>query len=177
NADGAVGRIDNVRIAPESAPIELYGNALADGWYLWDCCGAATFAEVDDDDEHGKVIELSFLEGSTVTGLQATAAMDASSAMGGSLQFDFKEVSPPPDGSQWRVKLESSGAATFAEAVLTDGGNPAPNSDWQSYTFGFDSELPGLDLMNLSLVLFFPDWGNAQGAVARIDNIRLVPTQ
>lgn len=176
NADGAIGRIDNVRFVPKVESIELYSDKLADGWFLWDCCGAGTFAEVDDGD-HGSVIELAFGAGATVTGLQATAGMDASAANGGSLQFDFKEVSPPPDGSQWRVKLESSNAATFVEAVLTAGGNPPPNSDWQSYSFDFDQELAGIDLSDLKLVLFFPDWGNAEGAVARIDNIRLVQAQ
>ena len=173
NADGAVGRIDNVRFVPKSPSIELYAEGLAEGWYLWDCCGAATFAEVEDEDS-GTVIELSFGAGSTVTGIRATAGMDASAAIGGSLQFDFKEVSPPPEGSQWRVKLESSGATTAAEALLTDGGNPAPNSNWQSYRFGLDAVLAGLDLTDLNLILFFPDWGNAEGAIARIDNIRLV---
>ena len=173
NADGAVGRIDNVRFVPKSESIDLYAGGLTEGWYLWDCCGAATFAEVEDD-ESGTVIELSFGAGSTVTGIRATAGMDASAATGGSLQFDFKEVSPPPEGSQWRVKLESSNAATAAEALLTAGGNPTPNNSWQTYSFSFNHELAGLDLSDLNLVLFFPDWGNAEGAIARIDNIRLV---
>ena len=177
NADGAVGRIDNVRFVPESASIELYGDALADGWFLWDCCGAATFAEVADDDEHGNVIELSFGAGATVTGLQATAGVDASDLGAGTLEFDFKQVSPPPDGSLWRLKLESSGAATAVEVLLTAGGNPAPNSDWQSYSYGLGAELAGLDISDIKLVMFFPDWGNADGAVARIDNIRLVQAQ
>ena len=177
NADGAIGRIDNVRFVPAAAPVNLYDDALAEGWFLWDCCGAATFGEVDDGEEHGMVIELMFHAGATVTGMQATAGMDASSAIGGTLQFDFKEVSPPPDGSQWRVKLESSDAATFAEAVLTAGGNPPPNSSWQEYSFSFETDLPGLDLTDLKLVMWFPDWGNAEGAVARIDNVRLVPPE
>ena len=175
NADGAVGRIDNVRFVPGSDPIELYADAPADGWFLWDCCGAATFGEVVDDAEHGNVIELSFGAGGTVTGLQATAGVDASETAGGTLEFEFKEVSPPPEGSQWRVKLESSEAATAVEALLTAGGNPAPNADWQAYSFGLGVELAGLDISDLKLVLFFPDWENADGAVARIDNVRLVP--
>ena len=72
------------------------------------------------------------------------------------------------------MKLESSNAATAAEALLTAGGNPTPNNSWQTYSFSFNHELAGLDLSDLNLVLFFPDWGNAEGAVARIDNIRLV---
>ncbi|MYK45719.1 MAG: glycoside hydrolase family 16 protein [Gammaproteobacteria bacterium] len=177
NADGAVGRIDNVRFVPAGGPVELYADVLAEGWFLWDCCGAATFAEVTDDEDHGNVIELSFRAGGTVTGLQATAGVDASATAGGTLEFDFKEVSPPPDGSQWHVKLESSGAATAVDILMTAGGNPAPTDDWQAYSFDLDAEFAALDLSDLKLVLFFPDWENANGAVARIDNVRLVPAQ
>ena len=178
NADGAVGRIDNVRFVPGSGPIDLYTDAPAEGWFLWDCCGAATFTEVaDDDDAHGNVIELSFGAGGTVTGLQATAGVDASGAAGGTLEFDFKEVAPPPEGSQWHVKLESSNAATAVDILMTAGGNPTPSAYWQSYSFELDIEFAALDLSDLKLVLFFPDWENANGAVARIDNVRLVPPQ
>ena len=177
NADGAVARIDNVRFVPAPAAIDLYADAPAEGWYLWDCCGGATFAEVADDADRGNVIELAFGAGATVTGLQNASGIDASSAIGGTLEFDFKEVSPSPADSSWRLKLESVGAATFVEVLLTDAGNPMPTSTWQSYSFGFDTALAGLDLSNLNLVMFFPDWGNADGAVARIDNIRLVPPQ
>ena len=177
NAEGAVGRIDNVRFVPGSGPIDLYANAPADGWFLWDCCGAATFGEVTDDEEHDQVIELSFGAGGTVTGLQATAGFDASGTAGGMLEFDFKEVSPPPDGSQWHVKLESSGAATAVDILMTAGGNPTPSADWQAYSYDLDTEFAALDLSDLKLVLFFPDWENADGAVARIDNVRLIPPQ
>ena len=177
NADGAVGRIDNVRFVPGSGPIELYADAPAEGWYLWDCCGAATFAEVLDDEEHGNVIELKFGAGGTVTGLQATAGVDASAAAGGTLEFEFKEVAPPPEGSQWRIKLESSGAATWVDIPMTDGGNPMPSDYWQDYSYDLDVELAPLDLSDLKLVLFFPDWERAEGAVGRIDNVRLVPPQ
>lgn len=177
NADGAVGRIDNVRFAPVGGPIELYADAPAEGWFIWDCCGAATFGEVTDDEDHGSVIELSFGAGGTVTGLQATAGVDASATAGGTLEFDFKEVSPPPEGSQWHVKLESSGAATAVDILMTAGGNPTPNDQWQTYSFDLGIEFAALDLSDLKLVLFFPDWENADGAVARIDNVRLVPPQ
>ena len=178
NADGAVGRIDNVRFAPAGGPVVLYGDAPADGWFLWDCCGAATFAEVEDDDpDRGSVIELRFGAGGTVTGLQATAGVDASALADGALEFDFKEVAPPPDGSQWHVKLESTAAATAVDILMTAGGNPVPDAHWQTYRFGLDTDFAGLDLSDLKLVLFFPDWDNAEGAVARIDDVRLVPPE
>lgn len=177
NADGAVARIDNVRFVPAAMTIELFADALADGWFLWDCCGAGSFAEVEDDADHGNVIELSFGAGGTVTGLSATTGVDASGATGGTLEFEFKEVAPPPGDSQWRIKLESSDAVTAVDIAMTTGGNPAPNEYWQNYSYSFATDLAGLDLSDLKLVLFFPDWDRAEGAVGRIDNIRLVAPQ
>lgn len=185
NSAGAVARIDNVRlVSPDAGPplsgsdIEVFADAVSDDWFLWDCCGGATFSEVEDDDaEHGKVVELTFNGAGTVTGFQAVTSVDASHLASGTLEFDLKEVSPPPDGSQWRLKLESSDAATFAEVVLTHAGNPTPGSTWQRYRFSFSSDLAGLDLANLKLIMVFPDWGNSAGAVARLDNVRLVSGQ
>lgn len=177
-ASGAVARIDNVSFIPPKVEVEstyMFDDMLAEGWLLWDCCGGATFAEVADDDDHGQVIELTFGAAPTVTGINASQAVDASAFAGGSLQFDFKEVSPPPEGSLWRLKLESDAATTAIEVLFTDSGNPPPRDQWQSYVFDFENDLAGLDLSALKLVMWFPDWGNANGAIARIDNVRLVP--
>ena len=185
NSAGAVARIDNVRfVSPDAGPpagggdIEVFADAVSEGWFLWDCCGGATFSEVEDDDaDHGKVVELTFNGTGTVTGFQAVSSVDASHLASGTLEFDFKEVSPPPDGSQWRLKLESSNAATAVEVVLTHAGNPMPGGTWQAYRFSVASDLAGLDLANLKLIMVFPDWGNSAGAVARLDNVRLVSGQ
>ena len=174
-ADGAVARVDNVRLTPpRRREIVLYDNALSSNWYLWDCCAGATFGEVEDDAEHGNVVQLTFHGGGTVTGFQAVDGVDASALANPALQFEFKEVSPPPAGSQWRVKLESSGAATAAEVLMTASGNPPPGAIWQSYRFDLAADFEGLDVTDLKLVLVFPDWENAAGAVGRIDNVRLV---
>ena len=173
-ADGAVGRVDNVYLMPpRPTEIVLYDNALSSNWYLWDCCDGANFAEVDDDEDHGKAVELTFHDGATVTGFQAVEGVDASALGNAVLEFEFKEVVPPPTGSQWRVKLESSGAATAAEVLITASGNPSPAAVWQRYRFDLAADFPALDATDLNLVLIFPDWGNAAGAVARIDNMRL----
>ncbi len=178
--------LDNVRWVPATdtgappggAVIELFGESVSPDWFLWDCCGGATFSEVADDDSgHGMVVEFVFNGGPTVSGFQAVSTVDASGLTNGKLEFDMKEVSPPPVGSQWRLKLESADAATFVEVLLTAAGNPAPGSTWQTYRFGLGSDLAGLDLANLKLVMVFPDWGNSAGAVARLDNVRLVPAQ
>ena len=174
--------LDNVQWLPgdasgggRAAAVVLYDEALADGWSLWDCCGGATFAEVADDADHGNVVELAFGATGTVTGFQAAEGIDLSRLSSGTLQFDFKEVSPPPAGSSWRLKLESSNAATAVEVLLTAADNPTPGSEWQHYSFSLSDDLAGLDLGDVKLVLIFPDWANADGAVGRIDNVRFVP--
>ena len=180
---GAVYRIDNVRLIPGDVPdtmLELlvFGDDLAEGWSLWDCCGSATFGIVDDDDaSHGRVAEITFNGSETVSGFEASAPVDASdvSAAGGHLKFDFKAVSPPPEGSVWRLKVESADAATAAEVLLTDHGNPAPNDSWQAYSFPIgEGPLSGVDFATLKLVMVFPDWPSQTGAVYRIDNVRFV---
>ena len=177
-ADGAVARIDNVRLVPpRPMEITLYDNALSSNWYLWDCCDGATFAEVEDDEEHGNAVQLTFHGGATVTGFQAVDGVDATVLDNPVLRFEFKEVAPPPTGSQWRVKLESSGAATAAEVLLASAGNPSPAAVWQSFGFDLAEDFAGLDATDLKLALIFPDWGNADGAVARIDNVRLTARQ
>ena len=59
--------------------------------------------------------------------------------------------------------------------LLTDAGNPVPNAEWQHYRFTLDGDLAGLDLSDVKLVMVFPDWANADGAVVRLDNVRFVP--
>lgn len=178
NADGATIRLDNVRFVapPPAAPqINLFDDSVDAAWFLWDCCGGATFNVVADDTDHPNAVEFAFNAGGTVVGWQAATTVDASALADGVLQFDFKEVSPPPMGSLWRVKLESDGAATAVEILLTDGGNPSPSAVWQTYTYDLATLFAGLDLANLKLVMVFPDFGNADGAVARLDNVMLAP--
>ena len=180
---GAVYRIDDVRfVAGQTAPANLeallFTDDLAAGWGLWDCCGGASFeVVVDADANHGGVAEFTFDRSETVSGFEAEQPVDASAIAdaGGHLKFDFKAVSPPPEGSLWRLKVESANAATAAEVLLTDHGNPAPNDTWQSYSFPIgEGPLSAVDYSQLKLVMVFPDWGSQVGAVYRIDNVRLV---
>ena len=174
-------QLDNIQWLSGEGPsggagaVELYRDSVADGWFLWDCCGGATFGEVDDDAEHGRVVELSFGATGTVTGFQAIEGVDVSALASGTLEFDFKQVSPPPAGSVWRLKLESSTTSTAVEVVLTHADNPEPGADWQHYRFTLSGDLARLDLSDVKLVMIFPDWANADGAVGRVDNVRFVP--
>ena len=149
-------------------------NGLSPAWILWDCCGAGTFSIVDEDAGRGTVVELSWGAGGTVTGFSANDSLDASELAGGTLQFDMKAVSPPPEGAAWMLKVESPNGATPVEVELATGDNPTPSEAWQSYSFTLDGDLAALDKSAVKLVLIFPTWLMANGAVARIDNVRFV---
>ena len=147
---------------------------LSPAWTLWDCCGAGTHRIVDEAGDRGQVVELSWGAGGTVTGFSANDSLDVTELAGGTLQFDMKAVSPPPEGAKWMLKVESPEAATAVEVELALGENPTPNEAWQSYSFTLDGDLAALDKSAVKLVLIFPSWGMAEGAVARIDNVRFV---
>lgn len=147
---------------------------LSPAWTLWDCCGAGAHRIVDEDADRGQVVELSWGAGGTVTGFSANDSLDVTELAGGTLQFDMRAVSPPPEGAKWMLKVESPDAATVVEVELALGENPTPNEAWQSYSFTLDVDLAALDKSAVKLVLIFPRWGMADGAVARIDNVRFV---
>ena len=155
---------------------EVFANTdgLSPAWELWDCCGAGTFGIEDDDGDRAHVVELSWRAGATVTGFRAKDSLDVRELQGGTLQFDMKAVSPPPEGAVWLLKVEAPDGATPVEVELALGDNPTPNEAWQSYAFTLDEDLAGLDKSAVKLVLIFPTWDMAEGAVARIDNVRFV---
>ena len=93
---------------------------------------------------------------------------------GGTLQLDMKAVADPPSGAGWRLKVEAPSGATPVEIALDQGDNPAVTDEWQSYSFTLDGDLGVLDKSAVKLVLIFPKWGMAEGAVARVDNVRFV---
>ncbi len=160
----------------EIPPIPVFTRINDVEWTVWDCCGGADFAEVNDEQADGSVVEFTFGEKATVSGYKAPQPLDMTLYSGGTLEFDFKQVSPPPEGSAWYVKLEA--AITAAEVFLTDGG-PMPSDSWQHYVFPLKGEMvkgqmDNADMSNIKLLLVFPEWGNAEGAVMRIDNVKFV---
>lgn len=177
--------LDNVRWQPmENEPtapsitgegLVIFSESFDSNWSLWDCCGGATVAEVNDGDEHGNVSEVAFNSVPTVAGLEASSLVDVSQLTHGTLEFDFKLVSAPADNSAvWRLKLESDAGATPVEVTLTtsnEGVAPTLGA-WQHFTFDLETlASQGLDLTKLKLIMVFPDWGKAEGAVYRLDNV------
>ncbi|MDP7591749.1 MAG: glycoside hydrolase family 16 protein, partial [Litorilituus sp.] len=103
---------------------------------------------------------------------------DASSLLSnGVVQFDMKVVNAPNDASAaWMFKIESDNGDTAVELALTasqEGASPVVGQ-WQTYTFSlqelFDA---GLDISAIDVLMVFPAWGAGDGAVYRLDNIKV----
>ena len=168
--------------ADESTRLILFDEAvfadtdgLSPDWQLYDCCGAGTYRIADEQGDRGKVVELSWGAGGTVTGFSANDSLDVRDLVGGTLRFDMKAVTDPPSGAGWQLKVEAPGGMTPVEISLDAGDNPTPSGQWQSYSFTLDGDLVALDKSAVKLVLIYPTWEMAEGAVARIDNVRFVP--
>jgi len=182
--EGAIYRVDNVRIAQDSAApspeLVLFEDTTNPDWPTWDCCGGSVPTEETDDEEHGLTAEFVVGEEPTVLGFQAVegAEFDASSLLAeGIVQFEMKVVNAPNDAaSVWKFKIESGDATTAVELDLTastEGVAPV-TGEWQTYTFPvqvlFDA---GLDLSAIDVVMVFPAWGTGNGAIFRIDNAKI----
>ena len=156
-------------------------------WVAWDCCGGSTPGLVTDDDR-GDVYQFEIGESPAVVGFTSrseflsddgdVSPFDATCiAESGVLSFDMNVVAPPNNAdSFWLIKVESVGAAAFAELNLNasiEGVDPEVGL-WQTYTFPLaDLQAAGLDLNAIDNVMIFPAWGTGDGAVYRVDNVRI----
>ncbi|WP_333608936.1 family 16 glycosylhydrolase [Arsukibacterium sp.] len=185
--NGAVYRVDNVKIAaPASASPELviFTDGQNPDWPMWDCCGGSTPIEVMDDEQHGVVAEFSVGAAPTVMGfnnrspLGSGEAFDAAALLSeGVVQFEVKVVSSPanPDSS-WLFKIEAAGGDSAVELPLSAGnaGQAPVTGQWATYTFSIQSLFDaGLDISAIDVLMVFPAWGTGEGAVYRMDNVRI----
>jgi beta-glucanase (GH16 family) len=183
--EGAIYRVDNVKIydptaTPSVGNNVLFADAPATGWAIWDCCGGSTPTLENDDTDHGMTAEFVIGAQPTVMGILADddVFVDASAILtNGVVQFEMKVVNAPNDASApWMFKIESDGAATFAEVALntsTEGVDPV-TGEWQTYTFPLQTLFDaGLDISFIDVLMVFPAWGTGEGAVYRLDNIMI----
>ncbi|WP_412972679.1 putative Ig domain-containing protein [Glaciecola sp. MF2-115] len=198
--DGAIFRIDNVKVFPDGAntveppppadsDLVIFENAIVPAWAPWDCCGGSTITIETDDAEHDQVTEFTIIGGTVVgyTARDADGAVDGqpfnASAIAdeGVITFDLKLVQQATAGpTNWLLKVESNAAATFAEVNLSSSqeGHAAPVLDtWQTYTFNIsDLADAGLDVNLIDLFMVFPAFGPGDGAIFRIDNFKVLST-
>ena len=185
--EGAVYRMTNIEISQESAYPELviFEDEMNADWPMWDCCGGSTPTEEIDNEEHGVTAEFRIGAEPTVMGFitrpvsgGGDTPFDASAlADGGLLQFDMRVVSMPNDASAaWLFKVESNDASSAVELSLSDSveGQSPVAGEWQTYTFPLaDLQAAGLAISAIDVLMVFPAWGSGEGAVYRLDNVKL----
>jgi len=168
--------------------LTIFGGEFNANWPAWDCCGGSTPA-LKNDTEKGDVVEFSVGAEPTVNGFITREAFitdesgkpspfDASPVVDtGSLSFDMKVVSlPNAADAPWIVKVESNEATTAVEVAInssTEGELPAAGI-WQTYTFPLKTLADGgLDLSAIDVVMIFPAWGQGEGAVYQVANMKI----
>ncbi len=185
--NGAVYQVDNVKIAqPDTASPELtiFADSENPAWPMWDCCGGSTPLEVMDDEAHGLTAEFTIGATPTVMGFINRAPdgsgepFDASALLAeGVVQFEMKVVNAPSNpASTWLFKIEADGAASAVELPLSAGnaGIEPVTGEWATYTFSIQSlSDAGLDISAIDVLMVFPAWSTGEGAVYRLDNVRI----
>jgi beta-glucanase (GH16 family) len=188
--NGAVFRVDNLIISkPDgdtgtSASVVIFDETNRADWLAWDCCTGSTPSVEADDGDHNNVVEFG-ITGETVMGFStrdshgATGGLpfDASSIVtAGTISFELKMTASPGD-VPWKFKIESNEAETAVEIDLSTSieGHATPELGvWQTYTFNIaDLVDAGLDPSAIDVVMMYPAWGQGNGAVYRVDNVRI----
>lgn len=94
----------------------------------------------------------------------------------GSLKFDMKVVNDTTLPTTWLLKVESDNAATEVELPLSasvEGVAPVEGV-WQSYTFPIEQlQSLGIYVGQIDVIMIFPTWQTGEGAVYRVDNVRI----
>jgi beta-glucanase (GH16 family) len=191
--DGAVFRVDNLIISnppatggnsgTDNAVLTMFADGQNPAWPLWDCCGGTTPTEPTDDAAHGTVAEFKIFGNSgTVLGFNSRDAGTPFNAEDyistGSLSFEMKIVTAPGAATTWTLKVEAGDATSAVELPLSasnEGQEPVVGQ-WQTYTFDLLALADGgLDLTAIDVVMIFPTWGTGDGAVYRVDNVKINP--
>ncbi|WP_371374589.1 leucine-rich repeat domain-containing protein [Thalassotalea aquiviva] len=175
---------DGIGDNADSLSFTVFSEQPNSSWPLWDCCGGSLPTVVQDDGLHGNVGEFTIGASPTVMGFisrdwitDTPQPIDARSIVSnGVLEFEMKIVNAPFDASAvWLFKVESEYGSTAVELPLNqslEGVDPIVG-EWQRYTFKL-SDLAnwGLDLSAIDVIMVFPSWGQGDGAVYRLDNVR-----
>jgi len=186
NGNGAVYRLDNVKIAqPASFPeLVIFNNGANTDWPMWDCCGGSTPIEVLDEDTNTLAAEFTVGAAPTVLGFNNRAPLggdnpfDASALLAdGVVQFAVKVVNAPSNpNSTWLFKIEAAGGDSAVELPLSagNGGQVPVTGQWATYTFSVQSLFDaGLDISAIDVLMIFPAWDTGEGAVFRVKDVKI----
>ena len=171
NMNGFVAQIDNVRFTAPVPELDVFSDS--DTEFLaghWAASGDITIEDVDAGGDHGTVKQFTFNTDEGLGYFQGTDTADVSGYT--SLEFDVFVVA-------------DNGAADFI--IKMDCVHPCSSGDfpvakpaegvWTSYSIpladlvGNDGSVLDLSIVNTPLA-FFPTWGNMNGFIAQIDNVR-----
>ena len=152
-------------------------------WAAWDCCGASHTLQIDADRVYTETMQFN-ISGSGLAGFTSRApesvngnVFDASSIVASAtLEFDLKMTSSPGT-TNWKLKLESNNNTSAAEVLLSSSAEAHAQpvlEQWQHYSFKLsDLAMMGLDVSAIDLVMIFPEPGTGDGAVYRVDNLKI----
>jgi hypothetical protein len=163
-------------------PITIFGDEINTNWGLFTELDSTALVETDDA-EYGTVTEFTIGASPAVVGYVSRtpytddpAPFNAGGLVdNGNLTFDMKLVTAPDNASApWFIKLEADGA----DGATSDIPLATPVvGQWKSYSISVsDLSAAGLELSLIDAILIFPAWGQGEGAVYRIDNLKLAPS-
>ncbi|GAB7220670.1 carbohydrate binding domain-containing protein [Vibrio comitans] len=168
-------------VPPSGTDKVIFDNSVNAKWPAWDCCGGTTPIHPVELDEYGLTTEFRIGAEPAVLGYVRAEGLDgvdvSDIAQTGVLEFEIKLRNSPGDNVQWIVKIESNGGDqnnNGGEAVELN--IPAPKIGmWTKVAVSLaDLSNQGLDLTSIDKVLISPAWGQGEGAIYRVDNVRLV---
>ena len=134
--------------------------------------GAVEMTSVEDG-VRGTVTNLAFATNESVVYWQSPFGFDLTEF--DRIEFDMKVVVDPRDSGGFMLRMDCFHPCGTGDVPIA----PAPVGEWKTFSFALADLVahPGssLDLTNVNTPLvIFPDWGNQQGVVMRVDNIRLL---
>lgn len=176
----SIGTVSNtsVEVPLDGDVLDIFSEEIS-YWNIGVCCGGVEADVVADaiDLDHGQVVQFSYTTDTTVTFFQSVNALDLTDWVGGTVEFDLYIESEPVDAA-WMMKVDCGHPCSTGDVPLTDNMDAVVPTlgEWQSYRFDIDDLIErGLDITSVDTPLvIFPAWGNQNGAVFRVDNIRFV---
>jgi len=155
----------------------VFENTSNESWPAWSSNEETVATIVVDNIEHDQVVEFSMGAAAAVVGFNNTNANIPAPYDGlpmlnnGWLEFDMKLVTPPNNANaNWNLKVEQGGASSEATLRID-----TPTYEWQHYAISLrELNNAGLALNGIDVIMLFPDWGQGEGAVFRVDNVTIL---
>ena len=123
------------------------------------------------DSQRGTILQIEFNTNNSLIFWKSKEKYDLSDYT--FIEFDLKLINDPRENGNFKIKMECGYPCGSRDFNINK-----PNKDWSSYKVdlrdlvlnqGSDLDLKSVD----APLVIFPDWGNQNGVVMQIDNIRL----